>query len=582
MLKSLKSSLTVLLLFGFFAQAFAQQTPTAKDYFEQGLQLTKVGKLAEALAAFQKSAQLDPKQPAIQAAIGSTLLVMKREPESVTAFREAVRLAPSQSAYRVGFCQSLSLTKNHGEAIAQCEEAVRLDAASPEPHGALTAALRTAGRSSDALRTATAALERFPGNEMLLNTAAEINLETGNLARATEIYENLARAFPSAVLYQIKLAAHYPHLQRDAEAVAAAKRAIELEKHPMAYYFLGSLYFELGQSDEAVEAFRQSAALDDKFADAFYYLGISERRRGKYESAITALKQAVRLAPDNFDFNKELGSTLIQNAQYDEAVAPLKKAVSLKPKDLEARAGVGLALFESGKFDEGIAALLEADRMHPGNPVVNMFLNVSRARQQGFAQIEEMKRYAKENPQDANARLNLLEILVYARRLPEAEPYIAEVLQMKPKDADIQARIGVFYMTAGKLDKAFEVFQKSLAIQPNPTAYLNLANYYVKRGQIEEAVKAYDKVLELKPDSPNIMKIYADLLRDSGKRGEALDMYKRSLAMLPTNAPAVFNAGVLSAKLGDLNAARQYLETLKSIDPQAAKTLSRFLKLLQN
>ena len=87
---------------------------------------------------------------------------------------------------------------------------------------------------------------------------------------------------------------------------------------------------------------------------------------------------------------------------------------------------------------------------------------------------------------------------------------------------------------------------------------------------------------ELKPDSPNVMKVYADMLRDSGKQCAALEMYKRSLAMLPTNAPALFNAGVLSAKLGDLNAARQYLETLKSIDPQLTKTLSRFLKLLQN
>jgi tetratricopeptide (TPR) repeat protein len=579
-LKSLKSLHTVLLLLGFIAQAGAQ-TPTAKDYFEQGLRFIDEQKNAEALDAFQKSAQLDPKQPAAYAVIGSILLTMKRESESVAAFREAVRLAPSNSSYRTGFCRSLSVTKNHAEAIAQCEEAVRLDTASRESHGALIAALRGAGRG-DALRTATAALARFPENEMLLNAAAELNSETGNRARATEIYENLARIRPKSVLYQVKLAENYLRLERDAEAITAAKRAIELEKHPMAYYFLGVLYFEVGQSEEAAEAFRQSLALDDKFAEAFYYLGISERRRGKTENAIAALRQAAQLAPDNFDFNKELGSRLLDNAQYDEAVVSLKKAVSLRPKDLEANAALGLALFESGNFEGGISVLTETDSMYPGNPVVNMFLNVSRARQQGFSQIEEMKRYAKENPNDVKPRIDLAEILIYAKRLPEAEPYLAEVLEMKPKDAAILARFGVFYMSAGKLDKAFEMLQKSLAIQPNPTAYLNLAGYYTKRGQIEEAVKAYDKVLELKPDSPNVMKVYADLLRDSGKRREALEMYKRSLAMLPTNAPSLFNAGVLSAKLGDLNAARQYLEMLKSVDPQSAKMLSRFLKLNQN
>ncbi|TGH32196.1 tetratricopeptide repeat protein, partial [Escherichia coli] len=87
-----------------------------------------------------------------------------------------------------------------------------------------------------------------------------------------------------------------------------------------------------------------------------------------------------------------------------------------------------------------------------------------------------------------------------------------------------------------------------------PSAYLGLANFYAKSGRVEEAVRAYEKVFEIKPDSPNIMKLYADFLRDNGRRREALEMYKRSLSMIPTNAPAIFNAGILSAKLGDVNA----------------------------
>ncbi|MDQ4122729.1 MAG: tetratricopeptide repeat protein [Acidobacteriota bacterium] len=581
MFRSLKLLLTILLCLGFIGQAVAQ-TPTAKDYFEQGLKLVKERKLAEALTAFQKSAQLDPKQPAAQAAVGSTLLQMMRETEAVAAFREAVRLAPSQSAYRVGLCQSLSLSKKHAEAITECEEAVRLDAASSEPRGALAAALRTAGRTSDALRIANAALERFPENEMLLNVAAEINSEMGSRPRATEIYEILARIRPNSVLYQVKLAENYLRLERDAESIAAAGRAIELEKHPMAYFFLGNLYFELGQSEEAAEAFRQAVVLDDKFAEAYFYLGVSENRRGKTENAIAALKQAVRLAPDNFDYNKELGSMLNSNEQHDEAIAVLRKAVSLKPNDWLAKTSLGLALFESLRFEEGISVLMEADRLQPGHSVINMFLNVARSRQRGLAQVEEMKRYAKENPQDVKVRMHLLEILGYCKRLLEAEPYITEVLQLKPKDVDLYVQIGVVYISAGKLDKAFEILQKSLAIQPNPGAYLNLTTYYIKRGQPEEALKAYAKVLELKPDVPNVMKGYADLLRDTGKRREALEMYKRSLAMLPTNPPALFNAGVLSAKFGDFDSARQYLETLKSVDPESAKKLSRIMKLQQN
>jgi Tfp pilus assembly protein PilF len=74
------------------------------------------------------------------------------------------------------------------------------------------------------------------------------------------------------------------------------------------------------------------------------------------------------------------------------------------------------------------------------------------------------------------------------------------------------------------------------------------------------------------------MKMYADFLRDSGKKREALDAYKRSLAILPNNPPVIFNIAILSIKLGDKPTALQYLEILKSIDALEAKKLARCLR----
>ena len=579
MLKFFKFSLLVVIFCNLSVQTFAQNQ-TAQDFFEQGVHLVRERKFEEALAAFRRSAQLDPKQAATQANIGSTLIALNRASEAVAPFREAARLAPNEVSFRIGLCQSLSLAKNHAEAVTQCEEAARLSGNTPAPHGALVAALRTAKRTDDALRAVNLALQKFPEDEMLLNFAAEINVETGNYARATEIYETLARLKPTAVFYQIRLAENYLRLERDAEAIAAARKALEVEQHPLAYFFLGRVYFELGQNEEAAQSFQKSVELDAKNSDGFYFLGLSEARRGKFDTAITALRKAVAIAPESFEYNKELGSALTQNAQYEEAIAPLRKAVALKPKDFEAVVGLGGTLSEAAQLEEGLKYLTLADEIKPGNQIVNMLLNVGRARQQNMGQIERMKSFAKENPQDLNVRLHLVQLLTYGRRASEAAPYIEEVWQMNPKDARVYLMIGTLHSTTGNYEKAAEAYRKTLEIEPNnPGAYAGLANYYARKGQIEEAIKAYEKLFELKPDSPNFMKLYADLLRDNGKRREALGMYKRSLSMLPTNAPALFNAGVLSAKLGDLNAARQYLETLKTVDAQSAKMLARFLKL---
>jgi superkiller protein 3 len=578
MLKFNKLLLLTAVFLALFTQVSAQQT--AQDFFDQGIAFLKADKPNEALEAFRKSAQLDAKQPATHANIGAALFALKRVSESIAPFREAVRLAPNEPTFHSALCRSLSFANSHPEAIEQCEEAVRLDANSPEPYIALIAALRAAGRPADAVQKAELALQKFAAHELLLNAAAEAFSDAENFSRALEIYETLARLKPNDAYYQVKLAENYLRFERDADALAAARKALEMEpKHHLAYFYIGKIYYELGQHEEAANAFQKSVEINPQFSDALYFLGLSESLRGKDDPAIKAFRQALEIEPQNFDFNRQLGSTLGKAKRPEEAIVFLKKAVELKPKDFEAVTALGTTYAELAQFDEAVKYLMIADQLKPGNQIINMFLGVARSRQQMAPRIGEMIAYAKENPQDLNVRLHLIQNLTYNRRFSEAEPYFEEILKMNPKDVRVYELIATLRVETGNYEKAVEAYRKALELGESPAAYLGLGFVYEKKGQIEEAMRAYEKVFEIKPDTPNIMKIYADFLRNNGKRREALEMYKRSLAQLPTNAPAIFNAGILSAKLGDMTSARQYLETLKTVDPPMAKILARCLRL---
>ncbi len=81
--------------------------------------------------------------------------------------------------------------------------------------------------------------------------------------------------------------------------------------------------------------------------------------------------------------------------------------------------------------------------MKPGNETVNMLLGVTRARQQGTAQIEQMKRYAKENPQDVNVRVRPTQMFGFGRQIEAATPYVEELWQLKPTDPKIYSDICV-------------------------------------------------------------------------------------------------------------------------------------------
>jgi tetratricopeptide (TPR) repeat protein len=410
--------------------------------------------------------------------------------------------------------------------------------------------------------------------------SAEANERAGNYARAVEDYESLARLHPASAFYQVKLAENYLRLERDSEAIAAARKAIELEpKNPLAHFYLGKTFFELGQWDESAPAFQKASELDAKFADAFYFLGLSEIRRGANDKGLIAMRQALNLSPESAGLNAEFGQQLNSASRFEEAIEPLRKADKLRPNTLEIKVGLGLALFESTRFDEALEVLAAAERMQPGHQVITMFMNVARARRSGAAQLEMIKQYVADNPKDVQAQIQLANVYGFLRRHAEAEKLFLQALKAQPNDEKLYNLLGVFYSDAKQPEKAAAAYQKAISIAPHATYYLSLGSALNKLGRTEEALEASRKALEMKPDSIFVLKFYADLLREAGKRREALEMYKRAYGVEPTNAPVIFNLGVLSAKTGDLESAKRYQEILKAFDPQMAKMLARFLRL---
>lgn len=560
---------------------FGQQPENAKDLYDRGIQLLRERRSEQALEAFRRSAQLDPSYPGTHANIGTALTNLGRIEESIAPFRDAVRLVPNAGVFRIGLCQSLSILKKHPEAITECQAAVRLSPDVADAHAALILALLEADRpSSEVMSIVMPAVRKFPENIEIQIAAAQAYKLHGLVSDAIRNYELVASRNPSSLEFQIELAELYLRQERDAEAIAAAEKALELDpKNGLAHYWVGRIYFELGQHDEAAASLRNAASLSPSLFEASYYLGITESRRGRIPDAVAALRNAIRISPSNFESLEELGRVLVGDSRYEEAIEPIKKATELRPGSFEIKTLLGLAYFEAARYQEGIAQLTEADRMQPGNEIVNMYLRVARSRQQNVQRFGEAKKYAEENPKDADVRVGLIELLCYARRADEANPYIEELLRLRPREVRAYQRVGVALGTAGKKDKAMEVFNIANGIQEDPGTHLNLAGMYQKRGESEAALSSYKRVLEMKPDSPVVMVLAAQLLIESGKRREALEMFKRSLAINPTNPYGIMDAAILSAKLDEMDAAKQYLVTLRAIDPRLARKLERFLRL---
>ncbi len=562
-----------------FGQVAAPET--AEEYFGAGVELIRQQKYAEALDAFKRSDKLEPKRPETLANIGATLMMLKKSELAIEYFQKAVDLAPKESKHRISLCRGLITTRDYSRAISECQEAKRLDPNSVDANSALIEATRLARRPVDEiLNLIDTALQIFANDELILNQAAEFHLIHGDAAYAAEIYKRLTDIKPKSAYYFARLADAYLKINRETEAVESARKSLTLDpSNPFAQFFMGKLFFELGLNEEAADAFSEVTAIEPAFPSAKYYLSLSQKRSGKKILALANIQSVVANEPTIFEYHRELGNQLNDLTRYEDAVTALQKAHELNPKDLETMGGLGLALFESAQYEKAIDVLERANRLYPGNEIIQMFLGVSRSRQKSLPKIDELIDFTKKNPKDWASRVELVEILVYARRTNETEQYVAEVWKLSPNEVKPYIEIAVAYMTAGKHDKALDAYRRGLSVKEDVAIYLGFAQIYASRGKYEAAFRAYDKIIELKPNVPGIMQGYANDLRDSGKRREALDMYKRSLALKPINGPVLFNAAILSAKLGDMTSARQYLANLKTVDPPLAKRVETCFRL---
>jgi len=150
----------------------------ARTHTNYGNVLAKVGRLPEAVAAHRKSISLDASSAQARNNLGSALAQLDRFPEAIREFQAALALDPGYPQARRNLAFALLKSERYPEAAAALEAVVRLDPGSAEAHFNYGFALaRIPGRLPDAVAEYREALRINPAF-----AAARTNLQNA-LAR---------------------------------------------------------------------------------------------------------------------------------------------------------------------------------------------------------------------------------------------------------------------------------------------------------------------------------------------------------------------------------------------------------------
>ena len=130
------------------------------------------------------------------------------------------------------------------------------------------------------------------------------------------------------------------------------------DKYPediRAAHALASAEIMSGNTDKAVQIFRDLLAVDPNVADAYNQIGYFYAYRGECDKAVENLRKYQFMAPDQANPYDSLGEILAYAGRYDEAIAGLQEALKRKPDFFEAYRHLGVAYEGKGEWAKAIA-----------------------------------------------------------------------------------------------------------------------------------------------------------------------------------------------------------------------------------
>jgi len=499
-------------------------------------ELAQKGRMAEALAAYERAAAKDPDSAFLERKLAEALMRQNRLAEGLAHAERAHQLAPDDSRTRI-FLGQLYRLKRDPEAA----EGVLLDEAG-EPRGADAAALLyetyvDSGRGEDALAMAEWLFESdFGSTRARLSLAAAYDLlkrpiESERVLREAleadpddlTLYVALARSRRErsdfegeAAIYREILDLNPGHhaalvALSDAQIKAEDRRGAmktleEIESHHpgdlRSTVRLAFIYYEERRYAEAVERFERVVAETPEEWEVVLFLGIAQRRTGDASAAIDTFK-SIPVTSDNFaDARTQVAALHERYERYTEAHAEIEKSYSVKPSRDLALYGATLRA-KAGDFD-GAVAQLEGMLSHkPEDDELLYNLGVVYGEADLLDEsIGYMRRAIEANPDNASA-LNYIGY-TWAERginLDEAESLIARAVDLRPKDGYIADSLGwVYDLTGG-----------------DPVVSEHLGDTYLLLDDKTRALDRFEEAMRLEPrfgEQPNLLEKLEDLRRE--------------------------------------------------------------------
>jgi protein O-GlcNAc transferase len=291
-----------------------------------------------------------------------------------------------------------------------------------------------------------------------------------------------------------------------------------------------------GAIGDAKRLYASVLSIDPGNAAAHGNLAVIAAQQGDFTTAERLFRQGIGLRPDDPAGYNNLGTLLQQQARPEEAAAAHRQALALNPDYAEAHLALGNALRQQGKPDEAMASYRAAIRVR--------------------------RDYA-----EAHDNIGVLSQM--RGKLDEAASAYREAVALRPDYAEAQFNLGAVLHQMHDLDAAEAAYLRVIALDARhdpgiAIVHNNLGTVLRDRGRRGEALACFDKAIALQPDYAEAFYNRGTVLQELDRWDDALGAYAEAIGRRNDYADAISNAAIVLQQLGRTGEAialcRQLLE----------------------
>lgn len=555
-----------------------------RDLMDKGYSLTELGRLDEAIAAYDRAITLKPDLSWAWARKGRTLRLLRRYDEALTCYDQALKLQPRYAWAWRGKGMVLEMSGDLAQALECYQKAATFDPIDIWNWYNQADMLGALNRIPEAIEALESALRIDPSHANSWAKLGQLQRQSRDLIGARKSFEEALRLNPRLAWAHNGYGQVLRAMGASQEALLAFKRAARHQPGEVVYWNnLTETLLDLDQHDEALKSAQQGVRIAPDDANAWAKLGQALRYLNRLDEALDAYERSVGLQSDFAWAINGMGIVMEQLGQFEDALNAYIRAAALSGHNASSLYNIGNALALLGRYDEALETLNAALAINPDYP-------------RALARIGSIQR----------SRGNIPEALAAYQRATQVDVGYAWAWH----------EMGLAYEAAGDLQAALDAHQHASAASPEDPIYLSTqADVLIDLGESNAALTVLDQALKLDTRSTRLWTKYGSALRSMkrytdalhafnhavecdphyawgwsgrgltlmglGRHEEALDSYRRALEIAPDEPLFLYNQGDALITLGHYRAATEVFERALRIDPDRPETWAKLGQALR-